>query len=105
MRVDAKGNIDSIHEVSIKNNLSTSQNNLEKEEKLNQDRIEISPSVSDYDGLSSVKDEVVKEVEAPTSPDKLRSLKSQIENGTYHISSDDLAAAILSVKTGAEKID
>jgi anti-sigma28 factor (negative regulator of flagellin synthesis) len=105
MRVDAKGNIEAIHELNIKNSVSATKNNLEENNQLNQDRVEISETASSYDELATVKDQVVKEVEAPTSPDKLRSLKAQIENGTYNVSSNDIAAAILGTKSGAEEID
>lgn len=105
MRVDPKANVNAVYEMNAKNTLATAQNGLGKEEKLNQDRIEISPGADAYDELSSVKEKVIGEIEAGTSADKLRSLKAEIENGTYHISSEDIASAILGGKMGAEQID
>ena len=96
MRIDPKNNLDGIYETNIKkSNSSTSGNSVNKDTELNKDRVEISEEASNYDELSSVKSEVVSQVEKGTSADKLRKLKSEIENGTYYVSSNDIAGAIL----------
>ena len=95
MRIDPNSNIEGMHDVGIKNNTTISQNNAQENNKLNQDRIEFSQAANSFDELSAVKDKVVKEVEASTSPDRLRELKAQIENGTYFVSSEDIAGAIM----------
>jgi len=41
-------------------------------------------------------------VEKGTSPEKLRLLKDQIENGTYHISSKDIASALINGRSGQD---
>lgn len=98
MRVDSKGSIEGIYEKTMKKDLSVSKKEIKNDKKqdlINQDRIDISENASSYDELSSVKDAVVKEVDKATSPDKLRQLKAAIENGTYHVSGEDIAGAIL----------
>lgn len=105
IRVDANSNIEGIHEVNIKKNLTVPERDLKDGDKINEDRVEISETASKYNELSAAKDKIVKEVEASTSPDKLRSLKAQIESGTYHVSSEDIAGAILGLSGKNEAND
>ncbi len=98
MRVDSKSNIEGIYETNMKKN--TVAGNSKQENKLNQDRVEISETASSYDEQNSIKDKIVKEVESPTNPNKLRELKAKIENGTYHVSSTDIAGAIVRLSGG-----
>lgn len=97
MRIDPKSNIESIYEANTKKNSSALENNVNQEDKLNKDRVEISKTARSFDELSPIKEKVVADVEKATSPDRLRELKAQIENGTYHVSSQDIAAAILNI--------
>jgi len=104
MRVDPKSNIEGIYEANMKKNATVSDNHTKQDNKLNQDRVEISENASNYDELSSLKAKIVKEVDAPTSPEKLRQLKAKIESGSYQVKSQDIAGAIcrLSRKDGSE---
>ena len=95
MRIDPKSNIEGIYEANTKKNQSISENSTNKGNETNIDRVEISKTAESYDELSSVKEAVVNDVEKGASPDKLRSLKAQIENGTYYVSSEDIAGAVL----------
>jgi len=98
MRVDSKGNIEGIYEKTMKKDLAVPKNNFKndkKEDAADQDRIDISKNASSYDEFSSIKDKIVNDIENATRPDKLRQIKAAIENGTYHVSSEDIAGAIL----------
>lgn len=95
MRIDPKKQIDIIYETNIKKNSSTMDNKTNKESELNKDRVEISKAASNYDELSSIKSKIVEGVEKGTSVDKIRKLKAEIENGTYFVSSQDIANSII----------
>lgn len=98
MRVDSKGNIEGIYEKTMKKDLAVSENKLKNEKKegvLDQDRIDISENAGRCDEFSSIRNKVVDDIEKATSPDKLRQIKAAIENGTYHVSGEDIAGAIL----------
>jgi anti-sigma28 factor (negative regulator of flagellin synthesis) len=98
MRIDPKNKIDGIYEANIKKNSSASDNSVKKDKELNKDRVEISKEASNYDELSNIKSEIVSKGEKGTSADKLRRLKAEIENGTYYVSSQDIADAIINSK-------
>lgn len=95
MRIDPKKQLDMVYETNIKKNLSSSGNKMNKETEFNKDRVEISKSASNYDELSNIKSKVVENVEKGTSVDKIRNLKTEIENGTYYVSSQDIANSII----------
>lgn len=95
MRIDPKKQLDMIYETNINKNSSTSGNKMNKESELNKDRVEISKAASNYDELSSIKSKVVEDVEKGTSVDKIRKLKTEIDNGTYFVGSQDIASAII----------
>ncbi len=98
MRIDPKNNVNGVYDTSFNKNSKVADNSVSKENKKNIDRVEISPAASKYDQISSIKDKIISEVERGTSPEKLRQLKVQIENGTYHVSSEDIAKAIVNGK-------
>lgn len=101
MRIDPKSNITGTYETNLQKNQDIAQNGSKKDDKTNIDRVEISPTAKNFDELSSIKKAVVNDIEKGTSPDKLRSLKAQIENGTYHVSSQKIAGAIMNFATGS----
>jgi|GEM_PF-1346562 len=100
MRIDSKSNVEGIYEKTMKKDItiadsSNKGNSINEEKKTSQDRIEISRNGSSFDELSSIKEKAVADIEKSTSPDKLRQLKAAIENGTYYVSSEDIAGAIV----------
>ncbi len=102
MRIDSKSNVDGIYEANLKKSSKVSENGMSKKDERNIDRVEISSAASSYDEISSIKNKIVDEVEKGTSPEKLRLLKDQIENGTYHISSKDIASALINGRSGQD---
>lgn len=94
MRIEPK-KLDGIFEANINKNSSASGSKVNKESGFNKDRVEISKEASKYDELSSIKTEVVNQVEKGTSVEKLRKLKAEIENGTYFVNSQDIANSII----------
>ena len=62
------------------------------------DRIEISDIGTKHSEIASMKSKIIYDVEKGASAEKLQRLKSEIENGTYHVSSDDIASAMLKKK-------
>lgn len=102
MRIDPKSNIIGTYETNLKKNQDIAQNGSKKDKETNIDRVEISPTAENFDELSSIKKTVVNDIEKGASPDRLRSLKMKIENGTYHVSSQDIAGAIMNFAISSE---
>lgn len=96
MRIDPKNNIEGVYETNLKKNQSITENSVNKDTESNVDRVEISKNAANYDEINSLKESVVRDVEKGADPDRLRSLKAQIENGTYYVSSQDIAGKIIS---------
>lgn len=98
MRIDPK-NMDGIYETTVKKNASALAGDANgNSPKAKTDRVEISKALkgrSEADVAASV---VVSQIDAGASPEKLHKLKSAIAAGTYHVSSDDIADAMLSAK-------
>lgn len=95
MRIDPKGSIEGIYEATLKKNTTVADKEAQAEKKIEKDKVEISKTAGSYDELSPIKKKIVEEVEKGTPPSRLRQLKASIENGTYHVSSKDIAEAIL----------
>jgi len=101
MRIDPKSNINGTYETNLNKNQDIAKNGSKKDKQTNIDRVELSSTAEKFDELSSIKKAVVNNIEKGTSPERLRSLKMQIENGTYHVSSHDIAGVIINFATGS----
>jgi len=102
MRIEANGNVDGLYEASMKKDITGAENKVNSENSVNntsdikkQDRVEISEAAAGYDELGAIKEKVVQDVQAGAGPDRLRELKAQIKDGTYFVSSADIAASII----------
>lgn len=73
----------------------------EKKNVINKNKVDSSEISASHSGsfedrkLSIAKSSILYEVSVGSSPAKIASLKSAVENGTYKISADDLAETIL----------
>ncbi|MGI5891281.1 MAG: flagellar biosynthesis anti-sigma factor FlgM [Bacillota bacterium] len=100
MLIDTKNNIDPILQSTVRSKATTSEaetasSQTHKETAM--DRVEISQKASDYDPVRAAKEKVVTEVEKGSRADFLRQLKADIENGAYHVSSQDIASAMINI--------
>lgn len=59
------------------------------------DKIVLSDKAKEYSTMNSLTTSVVEEVTRKTSPEKLLKLKNDVAKGNYHVSSNDIAGAIL----------
>jgi flagellar biosynthesis anti-sigma factor FlgM len=97
MRINSKSNLEGIYETNLKKNTTVSEKKEKLEKSLNKDKVEISKTAGNYDQLRPIKEKIVNEVEKGTDPNRLRELKAQIENGTYFVSSQDIASSIMDI--------
>ena len=68
MRIDSNNNLEGIYETKSKKNSMVSENNTNKENQINQDRVEISSAAVNYDEINAMKEKIVNEVEKGTKP-------------------------------------
>ena len=97
MRIDPN-NLSGVYESQMKTGGSTVGGEEIKENKMPKDRIELSSAYKKRSGINEIKSNVVSEIEKGASPEKLKMLKKQIQDGTYKVSSDDIAQAMLGMK-------
>ena len=62
------------------------------------DEVVLSDKAREYSAMNSLGNAVVNEVTKSTSPEKLLRLKNDIASGNYHVSSEDIADAIIGSK-------
>lgn len=96
MRIDPK-KVEGIYENLIKAPSVSVQNGktVAKDQPSAKDRLELSADFSKRDTVKNLKTGVADEIEKGTSSERLRSLKAAVKNGTYRVSSDDIAQAML----------
>lgn len=59
------------------------------------DTISFSPEAREQQELGQVAGAILNELNAPESPSRLQAIQKAIEDNTYHVSTDELADAIL----------
>ena len=59
------------------------------------DRVCLSEESMKYNELEGIRTAATQKAEQNTSPEKLRRIKAAIENGTYQVSGEDIAGAII----------
>lgn len=98
MRIDPK-KVEGIYENLIKAPSVSVQSGkqVSKEQPAVKDRLELSSDFSKRDTVKNLKAGIADEIEKGASSEKLRSLKAAIKNGTYQVSSDDIAQAMLNL--------
>jgi anti-sigma28 factor (negative regulator of flagellin synthesis) len=94
MRIDPNNKIENIYDTRL-HNVSKKEESAAGE--LSRDRVELSGSAAkkDESAVSAMKNQIVSEVERGASPDKLRRLRSEIQNGTYQRDASDIAEIML----------
>lgn len=95
MRIDPK-NLSAAYEAQLKSNLTSNSKEEIKSDKAMQDRVVLSDDYRKNSGIEGAKKKLIDEIEKGASPDKLFRLKNEIQSGTYNVSSEDIAQAIIS---------
>ncbi len=93
MRIEP-GKIENVYEIQLKNDAGSSGENKGRE--IQKDRIELSSECKSYDEQTSVSKSITSEIESGAGTEKLRKLKAQIQSGTYNVSGEAIAEAMLS---------
>jgi anti-sigma28 factor (negative regulator of flagellin synthesis) len=93
MRIDPENKIGGVYDASMRKTSQLQGNKENQTDGLKPDRVEISRMAKDE--LYGLKNQIVRDVEKGTSPDRLRRLKLMIDNGSYRVDSSSLAEAIL----------
>lgn len=96
MRIESKNQIESVYSSLIRKSSLQYKTPVGKENKLQQDRIEISSAAVNHDEVASLKQNIVNEVLKGASAEKMSKIKSEIENGTYYVDASEIAEAMLS---------
>ncbi len=99
MRIDPKNKVDGVYDALIRKNTTESASVKHSESDLKRDRVELSQSAEGHDELKAAREEVLREVERGSSPDKLRGIKAKVDSGSYSVSSEDIADAMLGTDT------
>lgn len=89
-----------IYEANKIINTSKTDNGIKNQTKSSVDRIEISKAGAKYNEISALKSKLIGDIDKGSSTEKLQRLKFEINNGTYHISSDDIAGAMFKMNSG-----
>lgn len=103
MKIDPKS-LDGLYETksnqSIRNGKTQISNEADRKTDTvtKQDRIEISEKGTRHGEVLAVKTSLVNEVKKETSAEKIQRLTEEVKNGTYFVSSSDIAEAILKLK-------
>jgi len=97
MKIDPS-KVAGIYEANVSKNVSKSNNDVKNEISTSRDRIELSKTGVKYSEISSLKSKVIDEIDKGTDAEKIQSLKAAINNGTYRVSSNDIAAAMIKNK-------
>lgn len=96
MRIDPT-KIDGIYEAQLKRGAGQVHTDSIGSE-IKEDRIELSKNAKEHDELRGLVSGIAGEIEKGASPDKLRALKKSISEGSYSVSSEEIAGAILNTK-------
>ncbi|MEA5040819.1 MAG: flagellar biosynthesis anti-sigma factor FlgM [Clostridiaceae bacterium] len=85
--------IDSVYETSLKTGEGHATGS--REAGLPRDRVYLSDEAEKQREPEDTKALAVREAEQNTDPEKLRRIKAAIENGTYRVSGEDIADAMI----------
>jgi anti-sigma28 factor (negative regulator of flagellin synthesis) len=85
---------ESYAKLNASSNNSVSQNN-----ELYKDRVEISDMGIETCDIAPMKSKIVSEIENGAEEQRLQELKQAIKDGTYHVSSEKIAEAMLNAST------
>ena len=66
------------------------------------DQVQISAEGARKAGIQQITDTIVSEIHEPASPEKLEALRDEVQNKTYHVSTQDLVDAIMKRWFGVE---
>lgn len=94
MKIDPS-KVAGIYESNASKGISKSNNDIKNDITPSRDRIELSKTGMKYNEISSLKSKVINDIDKGTDVAKIQSLKAAIKSGTYHISSVDIAGAML----------
>lgn len=75
-----------------------------KRRTLDKDNLDLSDAARGHSDMDAAVNLVVKEATKPTSAEKLLSYKNDIQRGTYLVSGQDIAAAMLNWGTGRDDL-
>lgn len=81
-----------------KKNTSIDNTNIKKDTHHNNDKVEISSAGLKHSEAETIKMRLINEITKGTDKDKIQSLKDSIHNGTYNVSSTNIAEAMISGK-------
>ena len=95
MRIDLNGKIDGIYQNNLSRLNQPKEDSEDRGNTLKTDSVELSKSAQGKDELTLMKETIANELDRGTPPDKLRRLRSEIDNGTYRVSASDIAVGIL----------
>jgi anti-sigma28 factor (negative regulator of flagellin synthesis) len=74
---------------------SNANSGVNKESELSKDRVEISDVGMGASSIASLRTRIVSEIETGADEQRLLELKNSIKNGTYYVSNEDIAGAML----------
>ena len=97
MRIDKFSNFyKTFANQNVNSDLNTAKNNQKNQNVSapDEDRIELSSDVRNRDEIRFAVTETAKNVDKGASPEKLTSLKNQVQGGNYYVSSSDIADAM-----------
>jgi len=94
MKIELNG-IDSVYDATIRTDDIAVKKTTEDKSSLPRDKVEFSEQSKKYSQLNSIKEEITSDVDMGAGPEKLRALKAAVMNGSYHVSSEDIAGAML----------
>lgn len=92
-----RNEVDRVYNAPISDN--TGYNKKAKSETAEiKDEVVLSDKAREYSAMNLINNAVIDEVSRKASPEKLLRLKNEVASGTYHVSSDEIADAILGAK-------
>jgi anti-sigma28 factor (negative regulator of flagellin synthesis) len=98
MKIDPKRAVN-FYETQTNKSQAKSEAKINKDNSIKRDRVEISSQASKHSELIEMKEKIASEVGKGASPERLQRLKIEIKNGTYSVSSLDIADSILKIKS------
>lgn len=90
-----RAQIDKLYGAMMAQNLSSTQKDGKKKEGIGKDNLVLSSAARGYSELDGVVNMVVSEATKATPSERLLLLKNEIAKGTYRISAEDIAEAMI----------
>lgn len=90
-----RAQIDKLYGAMMAQNLAASQKDGKKQDGIDKDNLVLSSAARGYTELDGVVNMVVSESTKATPAERLLLLKNEIAKGTYHVSAEEIAQAML----------